>query len=181
MTIETIVCPGVSELEHLGLHRALADALDEGARHLEVDVRLEQREAHLAQPRLDVLLAELALAGEPLEDVAEPVGEGVEHQAPLPRARSTCARRLGLDAVAAVELGGEAEPLLEALQLRERPPHQVVGAAAGAAQVLGELGDRPVLVEVQAAGLALMVGEHGAVDVEQPLARGVVGRGGERA
>jgi hypothetical protein len=35
--------------------------------------------------------------------------------------------------------------------------------------MLGKLGERPVLVEVEAACLALVVREHGAVDVKKPL------------
>ena len=54
-------------------------------------------------------------------------------------------------------------------ELCERAADEVVGAAATHSEGLGELGVRPVLVETQAAGLALVVGENGAVDVEQPL------------
>ena len=61
------------------------------------------------------------------------------------------------------------EAILEVIKLRERATDEVVGATASAREVFGELGERPVLVKVQAAGLALMVGEQGAVDVEQPL------------
>jgi hypothetical protein len=75
----------------------------------------------------------------------------------------------GLDTITAVELGGMAESCLEVLELRQRAAHQIVGAAAGALEVLGKLGERPVLVEVQAARVALVLGEQGAVDVEKPL------------
>ena len=59
------------------------------------------------------------------------------------------------------------------LELGQPPADQVVGTAPAAAQVLGQLGEGPVLVEVEAAGLPLAVGEQPAVDVEEPLeARG---------
>ncbi len=68
-----------------------------------------------------------------------------------------------------VELGRVTEPILEVLELGEGATDEIVGAAARAAEMLGELGERPILVEVQPAGLALVVGEHGAIDVKQPL------------
>jgi hypothetical protein len=77
--------------------------------------------------------------------------------------------KAGLDAIPAVELGCVPKTILEVIKLRQRPTDEIVGATASAREVFGELGERPVLVKVQAAGLALMVGEQGAVDVEQPL------------
>ena len=71
------------------------------------------------------------------------------------------------------------QPRLAVLELGQAPAHQVVGAAAAAAQVLGQLGEGPVLVQVEAAGLALAVGEQAAVDVEQTLEVGGPGEGGE--
>ena len=58
---------------------------------------------------------------------------------------------------------------LEMLQLRQRTPDEIVRAAARAREMLGDLGERPVLMEVQAAGLTLVIREHGTVDVEEPL------------
>jgi hypothetical protein len=49
---------------------------------------------------------------------------------------------------------------------------------ASALEVLGELGDRPILVEVEAAGLALVIGEQGAEHVEEALMAAVVVRSG---
>ena len=79
--------------------------------------------------------------------------------------------------VPAIELGRVAKALLEVLELRQRAAHQVVGAASGAGEVLGELGEGPILMEVQPARVALMFGEQGAVDVEQTL---LPHTGGER-
>ena len=53
----------------------LADAGDEAADDLEVDVGLEQGEADLAQDLVDLGLAEAAPAPEALEDAVETVGE----------------------------------------------------------------------------------------------------------
>src|SRR5580698_6316823 len=64
-----------------------------------------------------------------------------------------------------------AEALLEVLELGERATNEVMRPTAGALQVLGELGERPVLMEMQAACLALVLGEQRAVDVKQPLLR----------
>lgn len=61
------------------------------------------------------------------------------------------------------------EAVLEMLELRKRAPDEIMGAAACAREMLGKLGERPVLVEVEAACLALVVREHGAVDVKKPL------------
>jgi len=61
------------------------------------------------------------------------------------------------------------EPRLEMLELRKRAPDEIVGPTTRAREVLGKLGERPVLVEVEAARLALVLGEHGAVDVKEPL------------
>jgi hypothetical protein len=74
-----------------------------------------------------------------------------------------------LKPVATIELGGMPEALLEMLELCERSPDEIVGAAARAREMLGKLGERPVLVEVEAACLALVLGEHGAVDIKEPL------------
>jgi len=71
--------PGGERLEHVGADRPLPDAVDEGARHLEVDVGLEQGEAHLAHPQLHLLPGQAAASGERLEDLAEAVREGFEH------------------------------------------------------------------------------------------------------
>ncbi len=60
--------------------RALAHLRDELPDDLEVDVRLEQREAHLAHRARDRLLVEGAAAAEVAEGALELVGEGVEHE-----------------------------------------------------------------------------------------------------
>ena len=57
----------------------LPDAVDEGADHLEVDVRLQERDAHLAERLLDVLLGQAAAPAELVEDRLKPATQGVEH------------------------------------------------------------------------------------------------------
>ncbi len=59
--------------------RLLLDAGEERLDDAELDVGLEQREAHLAQRRLDVLLGQLGQAREAVSGRFEPFGEGVEH------------------------------------------------------------------------------------------------------
>ncbi len=61
------------------------------------------------------------------------------------------------------------EAVLEMLELCQRAPDEIVGPAACAREVLGKLGERPVLMEVESAGLALVLGEHRAVDIKEPL------------
>lgn len=77
----------------------------------------------------------------------------------------------GLEAIATVELSSMSETVLEVIELSERAADEVMGAAPSAREMLGELRERPVLMEVEPAGLALVVGEQGTVDVEQPLLR----------
>ena len=62
-----------------GAHHLLADGLrlhgvGEVAHHVERDIGLEQRAAHLAHGLRDVGLAQRALAGELVEDGAKPLG-----------------------------------------------------------------------------------------------------------
>jgi len=64
------------------------------------------------------------------------------------------------------------EAVLEMLELCQRAPDEIVGSAACAREVLGKLGERPVLVEVESAGLALVLGEYRAVDIKEPLLPG---------
>ncbi len=59
--------------------RLLLHAREERLDDAELDVRLEQREAHLAQRGLDVLLGQLGQAREAIPGRFEPFGEGVEH------------------------------------------------------------------------------------------------------
>jgi hypothetical protein len=70
---------GVERQQRLGADRLLLHPGDQVAGHLEVDVGLEQRDAHLAQGRLDVGLAELAAAAQAVEDVLESIAEALEH------------------------------------------------------------------------------------------------------
>lgn len=109
-------------------------------------------------------------AGRPLCLEAAQVGEAVGEASP----------QGGLHLVPAGQLGGEAEPLLQVFQLGERAAHQVVRPAAAAAEVLGQLGERPVLIEVEVAGIALVAGEHGPVDVEKSLQVGGAAKAGRR-
>ena len=66
-------------LEHVLIDRAIADAIDERLDDLEVDVGLEQRQADLAQRRLDGLLRQAGFAPKGAEDVLQAVAERVEH------------------------------------------------------------------------------------------------------
>ena len=75
----------------------------------------------------------------------------------------------GLEAVATVELGSVSEAVLEMIELSECAADQVMGAAPSTREMLGELRERPVLMEVEPAGLALVLGEHRAVDIKEPL------------
>ena len=70
---------GIEAVEHIAAHRALAHARHEVLDHAEVDVGLEQREAHLAQRSIDVRLGYPAAAGQLAEDAAESFREIVEH------------------------------------------------------------------------------------------------------
>ena len=70
---------GVRLSQHLGADGPLAHAADEVLDDLEVDVGLEQRQAHLAHGDIDVRLADPAAAGELAEGVAQAVAKGVEH------------------------------------------------------------------------------------------------------
>ena len=62
-------------LEDFLVDGAIADAIDERLDDLEVDVRLEQRHADLAQRRLDRLLGEAGLAAQGAENVLQAVAE----------------------------------------------------------------------------------------------------------
>ena len=53
--------------------------VDEGAHHVERDVGLEQRAAHLAQRGVDVGLGQRAAPRQAVENAAEPFGQTVEH------------------------------------------------------------------------------------------------------
>jgi hypothetical protein len=74
-----------------------------------------------------------------------------------------------LETVATLQLRSVAEPVLAVLELRQCAPDEVVRTAPGTCEVFGKLGERPVLMEVQAAGFTLMLGQERAVHVEQPL------------
>ena len=83
-TILTTCCDGDRLAEGVarrdGVHRAIADPVDEGLDDLEVDVGFEQREADLAERRLDVLRRQLRLAAKRLEHVLQACAEGIEHR-----------------------------------------------------------------------------------------------------
>ena len=67
-------------LEHVAADRALAHRGDERADDLEVDVRLEQREADLAHGGVEILLGQRAALAQLAERGLEFVGEVVEHR-----------------------------------------------------------------------------------------------------
>ncbi len=60
--------------ERLGL-----DALQEGARDLELDVRLQQGEAHVAEGLVDVLFRQLGDPGEAVTGCTESLAKGLQH------------------------------------------------------------------------------------------------------
>ena len=70
---------GLDRLQHRRADRLLADAVGEGAHHVERDVGLEQRAANLAQRRRDVGLGQRAAAGQAVQDGAKPLLQHLEH------------------------------------------------------------------------------------------------------
>ena len=70
---------GGQALEHLRTDRAFPNARHEVLDHLEVDVRLEQRQADLAHGGIDVGLTDPAPAGQAVECLAQSLAERVEH------------------------------------------------------------------------------------------------------
>ena len=75
-----LASPGVP---HPCLHpladRPLLDACEEIPNHREIDIRLEQRHAHVAQRFRDVLVGQLTNAGQLLPSGCEAPGQGLEH------------------------------------------------------------------------------------------------------
>ena len=67
--------------QDVAARRALLHLRREVARDPEVDVRLQQRETHLAQCLVDVLLGEPSLAADAIEDRGQLVRQRVEHTA----------------------------------------------------------------------------------------------------
>src|SRR3972149_1881244 len=65
--------------EHLRSQRPLLHPLDERADDLEVDVGLQERQAHFAQGFVKVLLVDRAVAAEAAEDALKLIGKGFEH------------------------------------------------------------------------------------------------------
>ena len=62
-----------------------------------------------------------------------------------------------------------AEPILVMLQLLQSAMHQVVGCAAGRAEMFGQLRKGPVLIEVELAGLQLAISQKRSVNIKEPL------------
>ncbi len=73
------------------IHRAIADAIDEGLDDLEVDVGLEQRHPDFAEGGLHRRLGQAGFALEGLKDVLEAIAEGVEHGRPRRQRSAACA------------------------------------------------------------------------------------------
>ena len=67
-TILTTIWPGFTDLMTLDTDRALTQLLDEAAHHVERDVGLEQRTAHLARGRIHVGGRKRAASGEAVEN-----------------------------------------------------------------------------------------------------------------
>ena len=74
LTILMTIWPGVMERTTSWPTAFAFTAVDEIAHHVERDVGLEQRAAHLAHRFGDVGLGQRALAGELVENGAEPLG-----------------------------------------------------------------------------------------------------------
>ena len=62
---------GGHRLDNGGADRLLADPLGEVSDHVERDVGLEQRAAHLAHRGVDIGLAQRAAAGQPIENATK--------------------------------------------------------------------------------------------------------------
>ena len=75
---------GRDRLDDFDADGALLDLVDEGARHVERDVGLEQRAAHLAQRRIDVGFAQRAAPGQAVENAAELFRQVVEQVSSTP-------------------------------------------------------------------------------------------------
>jgi hypothetical protein len=70
---------GRQAAQHFLIDGAVAHAIDESLDDLEVDVRLEQRHADLAQRRLDGLFCQPALSAQRAEDALEPFAQRIKH------------------------------------------------------------------------------------------------------
>ena len=70
---------GAQALEQVCVEGAFADAADQIAGDLEVDVGLEEGHADLPESSVDVLLGQPALVAEPAEDPVQLFSEGFEH------------------------------------------------------------------------------------------------------
>ena len=70
---------GRDRLDHLDADGALLDLVGEAARHVERDVGLEQRAAHLAQRRIDVGFRQRAAPRQPVENAVQLFRQTVEH------------------------------------------------------------------------------------------------------
>jgi hypothetical protein len=70
---------GVERLEDVLPERALLDRSGELLDDLEVHVRLEQRQPHLAHRLVDVVLGQLAARADVAESGLKPIGKRVEH------------------------------------------------------------------------------------------------------
>ena len=70
---------GLDRLEDVLAHRGFLDAGDQLLRHAELHVRLEQRDADLAEGVGDVFIGNFADTTEVAEGLVEVVAEGGEH------------------------------------------------------------------------------------------------------
>ena len=70
---------GRDAAQHFLAQRFFFDARDETLRDLKIDIRLEQREAHLPQRIVDVRLADRAVTAQILEDVLKLIAELRKH------------------------------------------------------------------------------------------------------
>ena len=70
---------GREAADHFGAERLCPDRVDEMLHHRQRDIRLEQRDAHLAQRLLDVRLREARFAADVLDDARESRRQVFEH------------------------------------------------------------------------------------------------------
>ena len=75
----TTICAGVTERSTSWPDRLFADRGDEIADHRQRHIGFEQRDADLAHGGRDIVLAQRAVAAQPVEDIAEAVAEAIEH------------------------------------------------------------------------------------------------------
>ena len=101
---------GRDRLDHVDADGALAHAVDEGARHVERDVGLEQRAAHFAQGGIDVGSRQRAAPRQAVENAAKLFRQIVEHRFPKPASAAPRSNDFAPEGASALS-GGNLRPL----------------------------------------------------------------------